>query len=143
MTRSVPSGRPTVVVTSEQALVAETVAAGLAGRGLAASTLEWSTDPRTGGCLPGPPSGPVGLLLSDLDNWTSLRMTWQLIAREPVAWVVVTAAPEGPMFTLAIPQSDPAADRKRSASRRSFVKMDDERPCGTALLSAIASSKSR
>lgn len=91
-----------VVVTSEQALVAETVAAGLAARGLAASTLPWPPDPRTGGCLPGPPSGPVGLLISDLDSWTSLRMTWQLIAREPVAWVVVTAAPEGPMWGAAL-----------------------------------------
>ena len=31
--------------------------------------------------------------------------------------------PLGPMLTLAMPQSEPAADRKRSASRRSLVKM--------------------
>jgi len=47
------------------------------------------------------------------------------------------------MLTLAMPQSEPAADIKRSASRRSVVKIDDESPCGTALLMAIASSRSR
>ncbi|CFS61388.1 Uncharacterised protein [Mycobacterium tuberculosis] len=44
------------------------------------------------------------------------------------------------MLTLAIPQSD--WSRKCSASRRSVVKIDDESPCGTALLRAIASSRS-
>jgi hypothetical protein len=50
------------------------------------------------------------------------------------------SAPEGPMLTLAMPQSEPAAARKRSLSRMSVVKMHDERPCGTSLCSAIASS---
>ena len=45
------------------------------------------------------------------------------------------------MLTLAIPQSDPSADMNRSASRMSVVKIADERPCGTALLRAIASSR--
>ncbi len=44
------------------------------------------------------------------------------------------------MLTFAIPQSDEA--RKRSASRESVVKIDDAKPCGTALCTAIASSKS-
>ena len=43
----------------------------------------------------------------------------------------------------AIPQSEPSLDTKRSASRRSFVKMHDERPCGTSLCIAIASFISR
>ena len=34
------------------------------------------------------------------------------------------------MLTLTIPQSDPSAARKRSASAWSAVKMLDERPCG-------------
>lgn len=102
MAGSVPSAQPAVVVISEQTLVAETVAAGLAGRGLNATSLTWPTDPRAGGDLPGPPSGLVGLLISDLASWTSLRTTWQLIAGEPVAWVVVTAAPEGPMWGAAL-----------------------------------------
>ena len=51
------------------------------------------------------------------------------------------SAPEVPMLTLAIPQSDPSAARKRSASRMSRVKIAEERPWGTALFSAIASSR--
>ena len=43
------------------------------------------------------------------------------------------------MLTLTMPQSDPSADRNRSASAWSEVKTLDDRPCGTALLSAIAS----
>ena len=38
------------------------------------------------------------------------------------------------MLTLAMPQSDPAADMKRSASRRSVVKIDDDRPCGDPVI---------
>jgi hypothetical protein len=45
------------------------------------------------------------------------------------------SAPEGPMLTLAMPQSEPRADRNVSASRRSLVKIEDDRPCGTALCS--------
>ena len=45
------------------------------------------------------------------------------------------------MLTLLIPQSEPSAETKRSASPWSLVKMQDERPCGTSLLSAIASSR--
>jgi len=46
------------------------------------------------------------------------------------------------MLTLAIPQSDPSAAMKRSASRMSVVKMADESPCGTALFNSMASSSS-
>ena len=52
------------------------------------------------------------------------------------------SAPEVPMLTLAMPQSEPSAARKRSASRTSSVKIADESPCGTALFNAIASSSS-
>ena len=52
------------------------------------------------------------------------------------------SAPEVPMLTLTIPQSEPLADMKRSASASSEVKIADESPCGTALFSAIASSNS-
>src|SRR5690625_5667270 len=37
------------------------------------------------------------------------------------------SAPEVPMFTLAIPQSEPRADRKISDSAWSEVKIDDDR----------------
>ena len=52
------------------------------------------------------------------------------------------SAPEVPMLTLTMPQSEPLADRKRSASAWSRVKIAEDRPCGTALWSAIASSRS-
>ena len=50
------------------------------------------------------------------------------------------SAPEVPMLTLAIPQSEPAALRNASASRRSLVKIDEDRPWREALCKAIASS---
>src|SRR6476620_9836046 len=37
------------------------------------------------------------------------------------------SAPDGPMLTLAIPQSEPLADMNLSASRTSLVKIEDER----------------
>ena len=46
------------------------------------------------------------------------------------------------MLTLAMPQSEPSAATNRSASRTSVVKIDDDKPCGTSLCSASASSKS-
>ena len=42
------------------------------------------------------------------------------------------------MLTLAMPQSDPAADMKVSASRKSVVKMLEDKPCGTSLLIEMA-----
>src|ERR1700759_3055531 len=50
------------------------------------------------------------------------------------------SAPEVPMLTLAMPQSEPAHDRNCSASRRLLVMMDDDRPCGTPFCMAMASS---
>ena len=44
---------------------------------------------------------------------------------------------------MAIPQSEPDALRKVSASIRSWVKMAEDRPCGTALFKAMASSTVR
>jgi len=38
------------------------------------------------------------------------------------------SAPEVPMFTLTMPQSEPSTARNRSASRWSVVKMDEDRP---------------
>ena len=43
------------------------------------------------------------------------------------------------MLTLTMPQSEPSAERNRSASAWSEVKTLDDRPCGTALFSAMAS----
>src|SRR5262249_60131781 len=52
------------------------------------------------------------------------------------------SAPDGPILTLTIPQSDPAADRKCSTSRTSLEKIDEARPWGTPLCSSITWSKS-
>ena len=38
------------------------------------------------------------------------------------------SAPDVPMLTFAMPQSEPSGPRKRSASRMSVVKIDDESP---------------
>ena len=53
------------------------------------------------------------------------------------------SAPEVPMLTLTIPQSDQAEDRNRSASAWSWVKIADDNPCGTPLCSSTASSRVR
>lgn len=50
------------------------------------------------------------------------------------------SAPDVPMLTFAMPQSEPSEARNRSASRWSVVKIDDESPCGTPLCSSMASS---
>src|ERR1700742_1253502 len=50
------------------------------------------------------------------------------------------SAPEVPMLTLAMPQSEPAYDRNCSASRKLLVMMDDDSPCGTPFCRAMASS---
>lgn len=52
------------------------------------------------------------------------------------------SAPDVPMFTLAIPQSEPAYDRNCSASRKLFVIIADESPCGTPFCLSIASDSS-
>src|SRR3954451_11984865 len=52
------------------------------------------------------------------------------------------SAPDVPMLTLTMPQSEPSADMNLSASPWSDVNRLEDNPCGTALLSATASSKS-
>src|SRR3546814_2078725 len=42
------------------------------------------------------------------------------------------SAPEVPMLTLEMPQSEPVADRNASAALRLVVKIADDRPCGTS-----------
>ena len=46
------------------------------------------------------------------------------------------------MLTLAMPQSEPQAERKASASRTLSVKTQELRPWGTAFCMATAASKS-
>jgi hypothetical protein len=56
-------------------------------------------------------------------------------------YIVARAARAG--VDVVMPQSLPAGLRNFSASRTSFVKIAEVKPCGTLLLIAIASSKSR
>src|ERR1700749_2586296 len=50
------------------------------------------------------------------------------------------SAPEVPIFTLAMPQSEPAHDKNSSASRKLVVIIADDNPCGTPFCKDIASS---
>jgi DNA-binding NarL/FixJ family response regulator len=91
------AGRPGVLVASDLSLVAEAVRAGLAGWDFEATTLQWSEQQETGEVSPCP-GQDVGLLISDVDSWLRLRTARSLITRVPLPWVVLTAAPHGPMW---------------------------------------------
>jgi DNA-binding NarL/FixJ family response regulator len=92
-----------VVVTSEQALVAEAVRASLQSRDFRASTLRWPGDPDVGTRRVGFREEPdVGLLISDLDRWPRLRATSLVITQYRIPWVVLTAAANGPMWGAAL-----------------------------------------
>mmetsp|Transcript_10048 Transcript_10048/g.13659 ORF Transcript_10048/g.13659 Transcript_10048/m.13659 type:complete len:426 (+) Transcript_10048:115-1392(+) len=51
------------------------------------------------------------------------------------------SAPEVPTFTFTRPQSEPRGPIHRNTFFMSVVKMEDERPCGTELFIAMASSR--
>jgi DNA-binding NarL/FixJ family response regulator len=78
-------------------LVADAVRASLASRDFRASTLRWPGEPGHRRPMPRE-SHDVGLLLSDLDRWPRLRAASLMIGRFAVPWVVLTEAPEGPMW---------------------------------------------
>src|SRR5690348_5240380 len=93
------AGRPDVLVASELALVAEAVAAGLVGCDFVAAALPWPGDEGAGAEEPAPrPEQDVGLLINDVDSWPRLRSARSLIIKVPLPWVVLTAAPYGPMW---------------------------------------------
>jgi DNA-binding NarL/FixJ family response regulator len=99
MSGSEPATRLSVAVASEQALVADAVRASLASRDFQATALRWPGEQLTGRRRPTTREGQdVGLLISDLDRWPRLRAASLLVARVPVPWVVLTAAPYGPMW---------------------------------------------
>lgn len=85
---------PRYAVVSEHALVAEAVRAALRERSLDAVVLKVPT--------PGEPCPrsrrpfAAGLLMSDLDRWSSLQRAQELLAAVPTHWVVLTDAPRGP-----------------------------------------------
>ena len=96
-------GRLKVAVASDQALVAEAVRAALASRDFAAFALRWPGEQ----ALPRPRRGPmmapdVALLISDLDRWARIRAASLLLSRVATRWVVLTAAPSGPLWGAVI-----------------------------------------
>src|SRR3954468_20515399 len=99
MSRSTPSERLRVVLASDLSLVEEAVRAGLADHGFETITSP-RADPQSGGILgPARHSGyDVGLLINDLDNWSRLRAALLVISGATLPWVVLTAAPRGPIW---------------------------------------------
>jgi DNA-binding NarL/FixJ family response regulator len=88
-----------VAVAAEQALVADAVRASLASHDLQASTLRWPGEQLAGRRRSaGHDPQDVGLLISDLDRWPRLRAASLLLERVSLPWVVLTAAPRGPMW---------------------------------------------
>jgi len=97
MSGSEQAARWSVAIASEQALVADAVRVSLASRDFRTSTLRWPGEQGQRRSS-GRESHDVGLLLSDLDRWPRLRAACLMIARFSVPWVVLTEAPEGPMW---------------------------------------------
>jgi two-component system nitrate/nitrite response regulator NarL len=92
-----------VVVVSELSLVGEAVRAGLAGLGFPARSVPWPGEDigppaRRGRGSPAAFRAEAGLVISDVDSWPRLQAVIHLIERTPVAWVVVTGTPRGPMW---------------------------------------------
>ncbi|SFC27601.1 DNA-binding response regulator, NarL/FixJ family, contains REC and HTH domains [Nocardioides terrae] len=104
MSGSEPAGQYGVAVASEHALVADAVRTSLADRGFESTVLRWPGERLAGPRRPAPSrAGPdVGLLISDLDRWTRVRASTLLLSRVPVPWVVLTGAPDGPMWGAAL-----------------------------------------
>jgi DNA-binding NarL/FixJ family response regulator len=98
MTGSEPLHQRSVAVASEQALVADAVRASLSSRHFRASTLRWPGEQAPGARRTSRDAAEVGLLISDLDRWPRLRAASLLLTRVPLPWVVLTAAPRGPMW---------------------------------------------
>ena len=76
------------------------------------------------------------------DLWRGRRRRSEAVASElsspPRA---PSPAPLVPQLTLTMPQSEPDGPIQRKTCAMLVVKMDDERPCGTSLFIATASSK--
>jgi DNA-binding NarL/FixJ family response regulator len=101
MSGSEPSGW-CVGVASEQALVAEAIRASLESRDFRARVLRWPAAqlarPRRAPRQDGEEGPDVGLLVSDLDRPARVRAATLLLGRVPIPWIVLTAAPRGPMW---------------------------------------------
>lgn len=99
MLHSGPTPEIGVVVTSDQALVAETVGGALNGDGISARAIDWPSG--TSAVLPDQ-AGEVGLLMSDLDTMPRVDAARSLISRVAIRWVVLTSASRGPLWGAAL-----------------------------------------
>lgn len=96
-----PSVRPTLVVASDLQLVAEAVSAALSDRGIDSRSvvpgLNVAAAPRLARMALA--HRPVaGLVVCDLDQGSSLHAAVDLVAALHLRWLVLTRAPEGPIW---------------------------------------------
>lgn len=83
-----------VLVTADQALIAESVCSALRDLGLDAAVLVGSDERQAAE----PAEGGVGLVVSDLDTAVAVRRVESLVALDTRRWVVSTAARPGPLW---------------------------------------------
>ncbi len=81
-----------VLVTSDQDLVSEAIAAALADRGYLVTRWPWSQAARR------TTDAEVGLLLSDLERPPRTRRALAVLHATPLPWLVLTAADHGPVW---------------------------------------------
>ena len=81
-----------VLVTSDQDLVSEAIAAALSDRGYVVTRWPWSEATRSS------TDAEVGLLLSDLERPPRTRRALAVLHATPLPWLVLTAAEHGPVW---------------------------------------------
>ncbi|WP_168929477.1 LuxR C-terminal-related transcriptional regulator [Nocardioides sp. GY 10113] len=91
-----------VVVVSDQALIAEAVAAALRATGLEANAEGWAAV-LPAGTVQGRQLLPVGIALIESDHTDMLTSIRELVERGGVTrWIVLTAVPPGPLWGAAL-----------------------------------------
>ncbi len=88
-----------VAVASDRSLVAEAVAAALAGGNFDTVQIPWPTEgrERAAGWPPGSPHPEQALMLCDLEA-SSLETARWVVGRYPAQWLLLTDAPRGPLW---------------------------------------------
>jgi DNA-binding NarL/FixJ family response regulator len=102
MATSTPE-RLRVLIASDRALIADTVRAALAAGGHDVAVVEWPADPaKHQQTSPDSDHGiqdhGVGLLLCDLDQWSTVQTASSVVGSIGVPWVVLTGSPRGPSW---------------------------------------------
>jgi DNA-binding NarL/FixJ family response regulator len=92
-----------VLIASDRALIADTVRAALAAGGHEVAVVEWPADPakhqpRSAEPDHGVQDHGVGLLLCDLDEWSTVQTASSVVGSVGVPWVVLTGSPRGPSW---------------------------------------------